>query len=322
MAIRLQEDLAYLADIWNQPFLQGASSIPIPWGWDYDTRAFIHRHYGIKMTQLPTDDDLLLLRQLSSRQTTVTLAEQLTARMPELTIQRPVFLEDESAVFEYIRSHDEANTPFVLKTPWSSSGRGLSVSQVKGQDGNYHPVPRETLLRHANATIRKMGGIMAEDWITDKRQDFAMLFKATADRIVFIGYSLFDNDPAQGDTTYRCGYLRSNDAIEETLAIEPQILHGIAHHYEAILTVLLHPLLGQTWPLGYLGIDMLTTSHGVAPCIEMNLRCTMGTVCRLWYDEHREDGIFKISPMQADGHFQACFLTAQTHNNTIQLPTE
>lgn len=311
MALRLQEDLQYLSNIWNEDFLSGSSPIPIPWGWDYDTREYIHRQYGIKYTQLPSNEDLLLIRQLSSRQTTVQLCEKLSQQLPGLRFSSPTYLETEDAVFDYIRKQDEAATPFVLKTPWSSSGRGLSLSQMQGRDGQWHPVARETLMNHARTTLRKMGGIMAETWITDKRQDFAMLFRATPTEVKFIGYSFFDNDDAAGGTTYRQGYLLSNEKIEQKLGEDPEKLHRIASGYEDILTDLLRPLLDREWPLGYLGIDMMTTAQGIAPCVELNLRCTMGTVCRLWYEKHRQEGIYRVSPRMADGHFKAEFLTTE-----------
>ena len=76
-ALRLQEDLAYLHEIWNQPFLKGESSIPLPWGWDWDTRDHIHRKYGVKMRDLPTDDDLEFIRNISSRRSSIYCLERL-----------------------------------------------------------------------------------------------------------------------------------------------------------------------------------------------------------------------------------------------------
>lgn len=310
MAIRLQEDLAHLSDIWNRDYLEGRTPMPIPWGWDYDTRLHLHREYKVKMTQLPTDEQLLHIRQLSSRQTTIRLLDEILQAVPGLRSTCPVWLDTEDAVFEYIRQHDEAGRAFVFKTPWSSSGRGLALSQNRGKDGAWHPVARETLLTHARGTLRRMGGLMAEEWLDDKVQDFAMLFEARGSRVHWIGYSLFDNDPATQGTTYRRGYLLSNDRIESLLTTDAGLqLRPIAVAYEDILTRLLEPLLGQAWPLGYLGIDMMTTTQGIVPCVELNLRCTMGSVCRLWYDQHHEEGTFCVSPMQADGHFVAEFRT-------------
>lgn len=294
-ALRLQEDLASLSDIWNEPYRQGSVPFPQPWGWDWDTRRFLHETYKVKITQLPTDEELAIIRNLSSRKTSITLIEQLKKVLGEDSYPTPEYLQDMSEV----ESFANRNKDFVLKTPWSSSGRGLMRSIV----------PEATLKKHALATIQKMGGILGEPWIENKIQDFAMLFFADSEKVKFIGYSLFDND----GTTYRQGYLLSNEAIEKKTGIDVERLHKISRSYEHILTGLFQPLMGKPWQLGFVGIDMMTYRNGeelcLSPCVEMNLRCTMGIVCRLWHDQHQQDGVFRISPMEKDGHFKAFFLT-------------
>lgn len=306
-ALRLQEDLASLSQIWNRPYEAGEVPFPQPWGWDWDTRQYLHQAYKVKLSQLPTDEDLSLIRQLSSRQTTIQLLEQLGD-----TVHLPVYLQSIEAVEAFIDQHEQEGKPFVLKTPWSSSGRGLTRSGV----------PRATILKHAQATIQRMGGIMGEEWIDNKIQDFAMLFFVSDHDVRFLGYSLFDNDGA----TYRQGYLMSNERIIEKLNTGPEILNTVSAKYVQILTNLFTPFFGKPWQLGYVGIDMFTyrsnpsnssiTSNPtlpspliLSPCVEMNLRCTMGVVCRLWYDEHQQEGIFRISPMTDNGRFKAEFIT-------------
>ena len=294
-ALRLQEDLASLSDVWNGPFLRGEVAFPQPWGWDWDTRKYIHEKYKVKNTQLPTDEELERLRMLSSRQTTIALVEQLKKRLRNSTFPTPSYLSSMEEVEAFMASHKD----YVLKTPWSSSGRGLMRSTV----------PAETLRKHAIATLQKMGGIMGEPWIEDKVQDFAMLFFVGTDEVRFVGYSLFDNEAS----TYRQGYLLSNERIVEKLGVDKALLAEIRDHYIEILIVLFSPLMHKPWQVGYVGIDMLTYGTAddlkVSPCVEMNLRCTMGVVCRLWYDEHQQEGVFSISPMSEDGHFKAQFLT-------------
>lgn len=320
-ALRLQEDLASLSHIWNHPFEQGKTAFPQPWGWDWDTRQHLHKSYHVKMSQLPTDEDLEAIRQLSSRSTTIQLIQRLNDETG-MHFPLPCFMQDMKAVTDFILAHEEAKKGFVLKTPWSSSGRGLTRSDV----------PKETILKHAQATINKMGGIMGEDWIENKVQDFAMLFFVSDHEVQFLGYSLFDND----GTTYRQGYLMSNEKIAQRLSLDQQLLTLVSESYVKILTHLFAPFFGRPWQLGYVGIDMMTytsnpathsntsthsnlsdspnhtlTTHpslALNPCIEMNLRCTMGVVCRLWYDEHQQEGIFRISPMEGNGHFRAEFI--------------
>ena len=315
MAIRLQEDLAYLADIWNEPYLSGSAQVPMPWGWDYDTRAYIHTHYHLPLAMLPTDDDLQQIRTLSSRTVTLRLHEALHQHGIQ-TPPPPRILTSEKQTFDYIREMDDENRRFVFKTLWSSSGRGLAPSHIAGRDGNFHPVQREALLRHAQTAIRKMGALMAETWIDHKEHDLAMLFLASDTEVRFLGYSLFVND----GTTYRQGYLLSNETIVGRLQLNPDMLQQLSDAYTDILNDLLRPFFGHAWQLGYLGIDMMTyhdtaedgqTSLRLHPCIELNLRTTMGTICRLWYDKYKQDGVFRISPMLENGHFKAEFLTTE-----------
>lgn len=320
----LQEDLASLSDIWNLPYAQGQWSIPLPWGWDWDTRKHLHEAYGVKMTQLPNDAELELLRNLSSRQTTVTLCQELTKRVDNSVFHSPVYLQTQEELFDFIRHCDECHERFVLKSPWSSSGRGLICSHTRGRDGALSPVSREQLLQQGMSVQRKIGGVMGEKWVERKEHDFAMLFFASPNQVKFVGYSLFDNDEGGNSTTYRQGFLLSNERIEQLLthgdsALIAQ-LRAIARAYEDILTQLLQPLSGRPWQVGYMGIDMLTyraDNEGLkgqeAPlrihaCVELNLRCTMGVVCRLWYEQNRQEGLFRISPMQQNRHFYYEFL--------------
>lgn len=318
-ALQLQEDLASLAEIWNQPYTSGKSSIPLPWGWDWDTRRYIHDCYKIAYQDLPSDDDLLLIRQLSSRQTMIALQQNIEQLRKQPFAHRPIYLANLQEVFDYVQKQDFNRQRFVLKTPWSSSGRGLTLSHVPDAKGQLVPTSRQLMFRHAEATIRKMGGILAEDWVEEKQHDFALLFHASTQDVQFIGFSLFDNDESGSGTTYRQGYLLSNETIRDRLAIEHEELESLISACTATLTQLLQPLLGHHWELGFLGIDMLSyrpkseskaTPLDVQP-VELNLRCTMGVVCRLWHDMHHQDGTFRISPMQEDGHFKAEFLTSQ-----------
>ena len=192
-ALRLQEDLAYLHEIWNQPFLKGESSIPLPWGWDWDTRDHIHRKYGIKMRDLPTDDDLEFIRNISSRRSSIYCLERLRERRIDFTCTLPQYLDSEDKLWNFITEKDAADIPFVLKTPWSSSGRGLLVSFSTTSNGLVVNNSRTLLMKQALGTINKMGGIMGEEWISDKVQDFAMLFYASDKDVRFIGYSLYQS---------------------------------------------------------------------------------------------------------------------------------
>lgn len=284
-ALRLQEDLAALSQIWQR---RNDSAQPIPWGWDYDTRSYLNKEYKIKLKDLPTDEELETLRQLSSRKTTIDIISKLQSYSDEFChVSLPLYIDKEDSLINYLANNEN----FVLKTPWSSSGRGLSISKV---------ISKETMLKHGTATIRKMGGIIAERWY-EKIQDFAMLFYVGRNDVEFVGYSLFDNDE-QG--TYRSGKLMSNDMIEASLPATCEIAKTALTE---IFRDMFAPLMNKPWEVGYIGVDMMIVEEAeesqpdyfVHPCVEMNLRCTMGVVARRLFDNnYNEDvtGDFFITP--------------------------
>lgn len=300
-ARQLQDDLSWLAEIWNYGEVQ-----PLPWGWDWDTRHYLNKSLGIKEKYLPNDQQLEALRRLSSRRTTITILNQIG-----FSDEIPSFLKTDDQLKHFISDHDKDNIPFALKTPWSSSGRGLIRSTV---------TPRGILQQRATSVIRKMGGIIGEKWY-NKKKDFAMLFKVTHHEVTFVGYSLFDNEE---NGTYRQGYLLSNEEIERRIGNNEQ-LHAIREKLLPILSHLFSPFFDLPWQVGYIGIDMMLyapdarsctdafledTPLLLHPCIEMNVRCTMGVVCRLWSDRNLkagQEGYFRISPMSEEGHFEAQF---------------
>lgn len=296
----LGRDLAFLSEIWNGQglsFREEDGIFPLPWGWDWDTRHLLNTRYGIKMANLPTDEELEIIRQKSSRRITIELLRKLCEMLPSFEylaqISEPYWIDSEESFEGYTVGAGMSSEPrYVLKTPWSSSGRGLILSTV----------PKESQRKMALAAIRKMGGIVGEQWIQDKQQDFAMLFYGAKGKVRFIGYSLFENQQTGSGVTYGKGYLLSNEEIEKRLGVER--LSDIAKAYEKILTEVLEPVLDRPWPLGYMGIDMLTYGEGnVHPCIEFNLRCTMGVVCRCLYERDKKEGTFSISQMDDSGRF-------------------
>lgn len=164
----------------------------------------------------------------------------------------PEYLQNEDQIDTFINKAKEDGAEYVLKTPWSSSGRGLIRSSV---------TPIEILKKRALSTIQKMGGIMGERWF-DKKQDFAMLFFVGHEKVHFLGYSLFDNEESG---TYRQGYLLSNEEIERRLTADGEVsieqLHWVSNQLIDTLSSLFSPFFGLPWQVGYIGIDMMTVDN-------------------------------------------------------------
>jgi len=280
MAVALAEQGEALSSWWQRPG-QG----PLPWGWDWDSRAELLRG-GIPRQSLPADDELLEIRRLSSREQTCAVLQEMQPLCPAITI--PERIGSAEALDAYLTRHETHS--YVLKSPWSSSGRGLSL----------HPrQDSETLRRRGLHVIRQMGCILAEPWY-DKVQDFAMLFFADRRRQVsFEGYSLFQND-SRG--TYLHGVLASNDEIEATLCRQFGETDCPRRQLNGIRQVLLSWLsrgvasFRSDFPVGWIGVDMMIVGKDgllmFHPCVEINLRCTMGVVARNMFDRDGKKGIF------------------------------
>lgn len=293
---RLQADLAWLQEVWNAPAVQ-PDVMPLPWGWNWDTREYLARTMHIGRENLPTDAQLEAMRQLSHRRTSIALLKAL-----DFSGQMPEYLDSVEKMSDFVARMDAMGREFVLKSPWSSSGRGLMRSAA---------MSREVLTRQASATITTMGGIMGEAWFP-KLMDFAMLFRVGHSDVHFLGYSLFENAE---NCTYRMGYLLSNQAIEAKIGESGLPL--LAERLREALANVFRPFFGLPWQVGYIGVDMMRLAPlannpdlSIHPCVELNLRCTMGVVARLWADVHLkagQQGRFEISPMDAMGHFHAQF---------------
>ncbi len=305
-AVRLQQDLNALSQWWqrednatndNPGNNSIKTTLPLPWGWNYNTRSAL-LEAGFDSAYLPTDQDLKLLRTISHRGTSIEIIRQCQNNplQPEHhsfdTVGSPLYITHVSHFDKVFQEKQEHQSLFLLKSPWSSSGRGLCWSRA---------IPSDLLYKRGCAIIREMGGVIMENEY-DKIQDFAMLFYVGKEKVEFIGYSIFDTD-RQG--TYRNGLMMSDSQMEEHLAqyVLLQDLIDLKRLYtQQILPNLFAPFFGKSYPIGYIGIDMMIfadekNNYQLHPCIEINVRCTMGVVARRIFDQYvspQSKGVFVI----------------------------
>ena len=160
----------------------------------------------------------------------------------------------------------------VVKAPWSSSGRGVRYISI--DDG-----PNENVQKWINNTLEKQGSIIVEKKCR-KIQDFAMEFQAKADgKVVYDGLSLFTTK----NGAYTGNILLPEDEKEEYLHryLSPTLLDEVKKQIEAFLTKEINGAY-----IGPLGVDMMicspweegTSDVVLNPCIEINMRRTMGHV--------------------------------------------
>ena len=160
----------------------------------------------------------------------------------------------------------------VVKAPWSSSGRGVRYISI--DDG-----PNENVQKWINNTLEKQGSIIVEKKCR-KIQDFAMEFQAKTDgKVVYDGLSLFTTK----NGAYTGNILLPEDEKEEYLHryFSPTLLDEVKKQIETFLTKEING--AYTGPLG---VDMMicspweegTSAVVLNPCIEINMRRTMGHV--------------------------------------------
>lgn len=257
----------------------------LPWGW---SPALCHqlKQAGVQESLLPSRKELEHLRQLSHRQTAVSLLQELRGELP-----LDGHLAGNSVLCRSIEEAEETANEFgeaMLKSPWSSSGRGLMKSplphplpQGGGENAAQEkPSPSEITIERGwvNRILRQQGSVVVEQFL-HKVTDFALEFWLDGKGgVEYRGLSLFY-------TNERGAYLGNWVAPEEQklawLAqyIPLQYLQEIRAWWTARLSRFDYE--------GPVGIDMMLAQEGICPCIEVNWRWTMGLVSCLVAEQGR-----------------------------------
>lgn len=246
---------------------EGADSLSVDvWGWDAAIRCQL-ADAGVPEALLPAREMLSEVRRLSGRQVTAPLLSCLRDGLKVNTCGRSMYVTDKE-VFNKILLKERN---IVVKAPWSSSGRGIRYVI----DGD---VSANTANWIAN-TIRNQEGVMVEP-LYNKVRDFAMEFvRDAAGDVRYAGLSLFETR----NTSYTGNLLASEEEKRGILSqyLDLSLVDEISSRLERLLTSLLSPL--SCLPLCF-GVDMMVVSDENAggfllhPCVELNLRRTMGHV--------------------------------------------
>ena len=230
-----------------------------PWGWNRALRNKLLR-MGLGSDILPSEKTLEYWRRLSSR-TTATDMMRLFKNEP--------FCGGESvnlySVDECQSYATSVPSGVVFKSPWSSSGKGLSWCRTDFLD------------RHrswCSRVLKEQGAVIAQP-IVERICDFAMEFHGDEDdRWRCVGYSLFKTN-AQG--AYEGNLLLSDNEIENYLSsfIPRSALKRVREIYLKVLREIDYQ--------GYMGIDMMVCKNHdgdyfIHPCVEMNWRMNMGVL--------------------------------------------
>lgn len=230
-------------EIFTRESAAGADTLR-PWGWSADAvRQFALA--GADPSRLPSPDRIDTLRRLSHRRSSIEILRRLGH--DDLL---PLETADPDEAVRMEREHPGC----YLKSPWSCSGRGVLCI------GGMTP---EVIRSKAAGIIHRQGSVMVERGMK-KVLDFAMLFHASGGRVTHRGLSMF--------LTEQRGMYGGNIVAPQEWMAE-RIGHDLPFaDMERVLTSLVGPHYE-----GWLGVDMMVCERGIIhPCIELNLRNTMG----------------------------------------------
>ena len=208
-----------------------------------------------------------IYKRLTGRQTAAECLAKIRTLMPEDFggLRLPRFCKSLDEIRRYM---EEYPPPYILKMPYSCSGRGIYRIQARSlalQDS-----------RWVEGALKKQGEISIEQEL-EKICDFAMEFESDGNGFVgFKGFSVFETS-SKGE--YSGNLLGSQQMIKNhIIAFIP------ASHLQEIkkaVTSILTEVFGFEYR-GYLGVDMLiykcNNGFAVHPFIEINMRNTMGLV--------------------------------------------
>lgn len=234
-----------------------------PWGWDLTIRSMLLR-CGVESCLVPTTDEIAVIRQLSHRKTAATVLDQISLSG---TIGQSFCCLSVDEIMQKFTNHH----CIVLKAPWSSTGRGVRVATCPMNDA---------LVGWATHVIQSQGSIMVEPYYPHVI-DFAMEFYSDGKgNVEYLGLSLFDTI----NGAYSGNILSSESNKKATLInyISEDLLNSVREKLMDITSSLFDDKYR-----GPFGIDMMIVKDCeensqqmflLHPCVEINLRRTMGHV--------------------------------------------
>ena len=228
-----------------------------PWGWDLALRSALIR-YGVSPGACAGEREIAAIRACSHRRLAGEVLRRLGWEVPF-----------EATTVEAVKERLRLSPRLVVKAPWSSSGRGVRFLSV----GQLSP----TIEHWIQNVIRQQGCVMVEPYYP-KVKDFGMEFESLGDgRIRYLGLSLFDTH----NGAYTGNVIASEDNKLEM--ISRYISTGSINAVREKVTDALGEVIGHQYT-GPFGVDMMlmatTDGNGllIHPCVEINLRRTMGHV--------------------------------------------
>ena len=239
-----------------------------PWGW---SPVFLHQTRSI----IPFCSDVFQQnegrflcrndRYFYSRKFALDVLTELVQNSSNMSLISEQQLPIQCFKVEEAEAAHQKNKQSVLKAPWSSSGRGLSMLRLADFNGS--------IRNWARGVIKSQGYIMCEP-LLKKIVDFSFQFKIENGEIQYLGTTFFQTDE-KGQ--YNGHYLHVND-IPINSEFMTFILNNERQISEQLMLELSNKLRGKY--TGYFGVDAMLVEIDrelkIQPCLEINLRYNMG----------------------------------------------
>ena len=241
----------------------------MPWGWCLDMRRRLIK-WGAGSDSVPSKDAIYHLRGLSHRRISVLIHKRLVELLGRQLCPIPEELATPDDVMQFVHHYRNC----YIKTPWSSSGRGI-----------YHTIDGATpeLEQWCRGALKRQGSLLCEQAL-DKIMDFAVEFYCDNGKAIERGFSIFNTD---FHSQYTSGEVAPRDVLKSRITAQyPQFDEVVK-----ALTQVIDELVAPHYT-GWMGVDMLlfnsqsvvTDKIGIDPCVELNLRPTMGAITSMLGD--------------------------------------
>ena len=257
-----------------------------PWGISPQSIHLYHqlnKKYGLNIDVPEWNDEYV---RLTGRQTAAQCLQKIKSLLPDMELPPvPLFFDDPEHIARYITANPDS---YLVKTPYSSSGRGLLwlyEGELSEKDKNW-----------IKGAIKKQGSVSLEP-ILNRWRDFALEFYSDGKGTVeYKGISMFD-------TNKRGAYEGNKIECQFDSQEFFQVFIGEETFRKVKDTVAL--VIQDTYSSlykGCIGVDMFlyhdrNSSIAIHPCVEINMRYTMGMLAIRIFEQYVHEkaaGIFHL----------------------------
>ena len=270
-----------------------------PWGWSPAEQNYLSSYFS--QTSKIESVNQLIKTGLFERKHAVQLVQKLVSENPNPIFpplaKLPVLVNSVQAIENYLNHHRQ----IVLKSPISSSGRGLQVIRISELNDSNR--------RWIRTNLEQQKYLVAEP-LFNKKQDLSFQFEIkSSGEVDFLGISYFKTN----SNGQYLGHQLHCATKEQTKYVQKDTLSRIS----LLLKDQLEESIFSKIYRGFLGIDALIFIEDnqirIQPCLEINARYNMGILSK-----HIEK---RIHP-ESSGMFRVYYHPSNSYKNFVEIETK